>query len=217
MGTGKTGIGEASNRIGTTARNGAAKKNMGQSREIALFGGSFNPLHMGHVYVMAHVLATEPVDELWLVPAHTHAFAKSLAPYDIRLRMCEEACRLFSRRVRVSTAERDIARADRPSFTIDTLSHLQEQCSDVRFGLVIGSDILATFGKWKESARIRKLARLIVIHRAGHPVEDAGPPLPDVSSTWIRQRLRRKESLHGWVPKEVARMCEETSESFNQS
>jgi nicotinate-nucleotide adenylyltransferase len=178
------------------------------TREVALFGGSFNPPHMGHVYVIAHVLATEGVDELWLVPTHTHAFGKALAPFPTRLGMCRMVAELFTDRVRASSVEGDLARKGKENRTVDTLAHLAEAYPSHRFSLVIGSDLLAEIEKWKEADRIREMARLIVIHRAGHPVPDAGPPIPDVSSTWIRERLARRESVKGWVPSAVAEACE---------
>jgi hypothetical protein len=58
-------------------------------RSVALLGGSFNPPHVGHLLLAQYVLATAPVDELWLLPTFRHAFGKDLAPYDDRLAMCE--------------------------------------------------------------------------------------------------------------------------------
>ena len=55
---------------------------------VALIGGSFNPPHVGHLLAAHFVRATEPVDEVWLVPADEHPFGKPLAPFEHRLRMC---------------------------------------------------------------------------------------------------------------------------------
>lgn len=180
-----------------------------RNREIALFGGAFNPPHVGHVYVASHVLATEDVDELWLVPTFAHAFGKSLAPFEARMNMCREVASLFGERVRATAVERELAEAGRPSFTIDTLDHLLANHPESDFALVIGSDNLSSLDRWKDAERLRSLARLIVINRSGHPLEGTGPAIPDVSSTWIRERLRLGRSVRGWVPMRVAEECEQ--------
>ena len=68
---------------------------MSLSGEVALFGGSFNPPHMGHVWATASVLASEAVDHLLLVPTHTHAFGKPLAPFAARVAMCQSVAKLM--------------------------------------------------------------------------------------------------------------------------
>ena len=66
------------------------------SRRIALYGGSFNPPHAGHLLVTAYVLATCEVDGLWLMPAFRHPFGKELAPFEDRVEMCRRIAGLFS-------------------------------------------------------------------------------------------------------------------------
>ncbi len=182
-----------------------ARQSSAGSREVALFGGSFNPPHIGHVYVIAHVLATQPVDELWLVPTHTHAFGKELAPFEARLDMCRKVAAIFGPKVSASGVEADFEA--RASFTIDTLEHLQRKHRSHRFALVIGSDNLGDLNEWKEADRLRRMVRLIVINRSGYPMEGEGPAIPDVSSTWVRERLRLGEDVSGWVPSIVAEYC----------
>ena len=63
---------------------------------IALFGGSFNPPHVGHMMAAYYVIATRPVDKLWLMPAYRHPFGKRLAPFDDRVKMCELAAAPFA-------------------------------------------------------------------------------------------------------------------------
>src|SRR5437762_1596230 len=94
--------------------------------EIALFGGSFDPPTMGHLLAVAHVLATEPVDELWLVPVFEHPFRKRLvAPFDLRVELCEAALQSVPLlRARVSRAESELRGEGR---TVDLLEHLHAQ------------------------------------------------------------------------------------------
>jgi len=169
--------------------------------EVALLGGSFNPPHVGHLIAAHYVRATQPVDEVWLVPAYRHPFGKPLADFEHRVRMCQAICADASGWLRVSEVESEI---DGEGRTIDTLLRLKQTHPGHRYTLVIGSDILKDLPHWKEFERIRELARVLVLHRAGHPSPMAvGPPLAEVSSTQIRAMLERGELPVELVPRAV--------------
>ncbi|RMG19598.1 MAG: nicotinate-nicotinamide nucleotide adenylyltransferase [Deltaproteobacteria bacterium] len=176
------------------------------SGEVALFGGSFNPPHIGHVWAAASVLAVESVDHLLFVPTHTHAFGKPLAPFAARVAMCRAVAELFDERVRVSTIEGDLARKGQENRTVDTLRALSHAYPQARFALVVGSDLLAELDDWKEIDTVRAMARFIVLPREGFP-GGKGPPIPNVSSTWIRAQLARGASVEGFVPRAVEALC----------
>ncbi len=168
---------------------------------MALLGGSFNPPHVGHLLAAHYVRATQRVDEVWLMPTFRHPFGKSLTPFEHRVAMCEAMCRDASGWMRVSKVERDVPGEGR---TVDTLSHLIAREPECSFMLVIGSDILADLPKWKDFHRIEQMAQVLVLHRAGHPADRAvGPPLAEVSSTEIRERLARGQSASELVPRAV--------------
>lgn len=169
--------------------------------KVALFGGSFNPPHVGHLLVSSYVLATAEVDELWLMPAFTHAFGKALAPFEDRLRMCELLASYFAERVVVSPVESEVAMGGR---TVDTLEHLRAKLPGHEFRLVVGSDILGETSLWKDFDRVRELAPLLVVARGGHPHPEArGPEMPEVSSTEVRSRLVAGEGAEELVPRKV--------------
>ncbi len=173
---------------------------------IALLGGSFNPPHIAHVLSTAQVLALHEPDELWWVPAVRHAFGKPLAAYDERVTLAELAVATLAPRVRVSRAEADAAAAGSGGTTVELLRHLGAVHPDHRFLWIIGSDILLEKDRWERFDEVTRLAELVVVNRAGFPeVPGAGAPLPAVSSTEIRDRLARGESLTGLVPAAVAR------------
>lgn len=168
----------------------------------AIFGGSFNPPHVGHVLAGAWVLSTQDVDELVVVPALEHAFGKELAPYAHRRRMTELAFGGL-RRARVSDVE---ARMGRPSYTVRTLERLRAEHPSVELRLVIGSDLVDQLPSWKEGHRIPALAAPLVVGRAGHhdPSDGAADVLmPEVSSTEIRRRLAAGEPADALVPRAV--------------
>jgi nicotinate-nucleotide adenylyltransferase len=169
--------------------------------EVALFGGSFNPPHVGHLLAVHYVRATWKVDEVWLLPSFQHPFRKALAPFEHRAAMCQMLCDDTSGWLKVSQVERELGGEGR---TVDTLIHLAAAYPGVRFTWVIGSDILPDLPNWKDFDRIRQLARVLVLHRAGHPAPEAmGPPLAEVSSTQVREALERGEIPSGLVPRRV--------------
>ena len=175
--------------------------------EIALFGGSFDPPHVGHLLAGAYVLATEPVDELWLVPVFAHPFAKPLVgSYDHRVELCEKLAGELPR-TRVSRAEEDSGETR----TVDLLEWLHRKHPAHRWALVLGTDLNAETSQWKRFARIQQLARIIKVQRGGHPEppEAASPAaqaniiIPEISSTQVRTLLKQGADVSRLVPRAV--------------
>ncbi len=171
-------------------------------KEIALLGGSFNPVHVAHLMAAWWTLATQGVSEVWLLPAYQHPFGKRLAPFRDRVRMCRLAA-AGMRGVRVCAAEAELRGDPLVGKTARTLEHLHRKHPGHRFALVVGADVLAEADKWYRFDRVRRLARLIVVGRAGHPGGGAAPALPPVSSTEVRDKLRRGEDVSALVPRAV--------------
>jgi nicotinate-nucleotide adenylyltransferase len=168
---------------------------------LAVYGGSFDPPHLGHTLVCAYVLAACAVDRLVVVPVGQHPFSKRVAPFADRLRMCELAFGDL-RRLDVSSIEHELPS---PSLTLNTLTALQTRFPDAAFRLVIGSDLLPETQHWFEFERVRAMAPPIVVQREGHPTPGAlGPALPDISSTLVRERLRLDAPTDGLLSPEVA-------------
>ena len=166
---------------------------------VALFGGSFNPPHVGHLLAATYVRATQGVDQVWWVPAANHPFGKPLTAFEHRLAMCRAIAADTSGWLKVSPVEQELGGEGR---TVDMLEHLTAAHPGVAFTFVIGSDILKDLPHWKNVERIRELATLLVLHRAGHPAPGAvGPPLVEVSSTGIREKLARGEDVSDLVPR----------------
>src|SRR6187549_742241 len=105
---------------------------------VALFGGSFNPPHVGHQLAALYVLETAAVDELWFVPTFLHPFDKPLERFADRFALCQRAAEALGPRVRVSDIE---ARLGGQSRTLRTVQTLIAAHPDVVFSLVIGSDL----------------------------------------------------------------------------
>jgi nicotinate-nucleotide adenylyltransferase len=181
---------------------------------IGLFGGSFNPPHVAHQLVALYVLESQEIDELWLVPTFRHAFGKELVPFADRVAMCEHAMQALLPRVTICQIEAELAA--RPGFVSSRTVHLLEallaQHSEHRFRLVIGSDILGETDKWYRWDDVIRMAPPIIIGRAGHLPDGATATdlaMPEVSSTEVRLRLRRREPVGNLLPRRVVRYIDE--------
>ncbi len=169
--------------------------------KIALYGGSFNPPHVGHLLVISYVLATADVDELWLMPAYRHAFGKALVPFANRIEMCRLLTSFFAGGVGVTGVEAELAGSGR---TLDTLEHLQANNPDASFRLVVGSDILEEAASWHAFDEVEERAPLLIVARSGHPHPRAsGPWMPAISSTEVRDRLASGVGAERLVPRVI--------------
>jgi nicotinate-nucleotide adenylyltransferase len=172
--------------------------------EIALFGGSFDPPHVGHLLAAQYVLATEPVDELWLLPVFQHPLGKEArAPFEHRALLCEKLASLLGPRAKVSRIEAEVPGLAR---TVDLLEYLRTARPHDRFALVLGSDLARERPQWKRFERIEELARLIQLVRggfAGERSEQGAVVLPAVSSSQVRALLESGASASRLVPRVV--------------
>jgi nicotinate-nucleotide adenylyltransferase len=166
---------------------------------VAFFGGSFNPPHIAHQLVALYVLETARVDELWLVPCAKHPFDKVLAPFSHRLRMCELAAAALGPRVRTSDIENRLGGESR---TLVTLKALRAEHPEHELHLVIGADIEPELPLWYGAAELLREVPRIVVGRTGFP-GGTGLAMPKVSSTEVRARLARGESVSHLVPQRV--------------
>jgi len=184
-------------------------------RDYALFGGSFDPVHNAHVIIAQKLFEIlNPLKKMYIVPAGCSPFKtdEENTPFDIRYRWCESA---FSglKGIEVLDIERDTG-IEKPSYTIDTLNRFYD-----RFGeypvLVIGEDSLQGFHKWRAFDEIMKKTTLSVYKRRfSSQLSEAERRYPDrisihdtayieISSTEIRERLRRGKTIRGFVPQSI--------------
>ena len=178
---------------------------------IALYGGSFNPPHMGHQMACVYLLEALGADGVWLVPSWSHPFGKTLAEFSQRIAMCERLARPLGDRVQVSSVEQELGGA---GHTYDTIAHLQNTHPELHFSLAVGADIISESGQWHRWNDIEAMVPIIVIGRSGYEAQGYDDnistlELPRVSSTEVRKRLSENKSVKGLVPLSVARYVEE--------
>lgn len=178
------------------------------NKTLAVFGGSFNPPHVGHQLACLYVLETQPVDEVMMVPCFRHPFDKTLVDFADRVEMCRRAAWRLEPRVSVSTVEEDLGPG--MSLTLQTLETLMRLHPGCAFRLVMGADLLAERDKWYRWSEVERLASPIVLGRQGYPRPSAaGIDLPGVSSSMVREHLVRGEPVDHLVPQQVIRYIHE--------
>jgi len=153
---------------------------------IAVFGGSFNPFGLNHLFVVGHILMNDlDIDQVMVVPCFEQEGKNNLAPFDLRLEMCSAATKCFTeRRVVVSDIERGTK-----SFTVDTLQLLHKKFPKDHFRFVMGADLIESAKTWNGWEEIVKLAPPYIVGRAGISNTEATPICPAISSTLIRNLL----------------------------
>lgn len=177
---------------------------------IGLFFGSFNPIHQGHLILSQFILNQTDLAEIWFVvsPQNPLKSMVDLFPEEDRLEM-----------VKLAIKDQDKFKAcdvefamPRPSYTYNTLLELGEKHPDKEFVLILGSDNLQHFDKWKDHERILLDYDLIVYNREHNTGGDFAKnqkvrmlkgPMLNISSTQIRSYMRLGRSIKFMVPKEV--------------
>lgn len=166
---------------------------------LAVYGGSFDPPHVGHVLAVQYVLSVGLADRVLVVPVFQHALQKELSPFDVRLEMCQRA---FStdERVEVTDIEESLPR---PSYTLLTLEKLKELYPGESLRLIVGADVLPDAPHWHRFEEVRRIAPLIVLGRAGVKSEQAPEALlPEVSSSEARAWWRSEASQEARAKRE---------------
>jgi nicotinate-nucleotide adenylyltransferase len=175
---------------------------------IGLFGGSFDPIHHGHLIVAQAVVEALGLDQLRFVPAREQPFkaGQHLAPPELRARMVQLA---IAGEPRFGLERAELDRAG-PSYTVDTLRILRQREPGRRFALLVGADAARDLPLWREAAALPDLADLIVFARAGGavpqlpwPVRPVTVPGIEISATDIRARVRQGRPIRYLVPDPV--------------
>ncbi|WP_300764969.1 nicotinate (nicotinamide) nucleotide adenylyltransferase [uncultured Bacteroides sp.] len=166
-----------------------------------IFGGSFNPIHIGHLALGNYLCENGYVDELWFLVSPQNPFKQnqSLLDDSIRLRLVQEATKGYPK-FYASDFEFNLPK---PSYTINTLIKLSETYPDRDFYLIIGADNWAAFDRWKSPEAIISKFHVLVYPRLGYEIPDSLPqnveaidsPLIEVSSTFIRESISQGKDV----------------------
>jgi nicotinate-nucleotide adenylyltransferase len=156
---------------------------------IGILGGSFDPIHFGHLKLATSFKEKEHLDEIWLIPAKANPLKKQspLASCEDRLEMARLAIRPFPN---FRVLEEECQRKE-PSYTIDTLRFLKDKWPEPEYFLLLGEDAWKDLPNWKEASKIQTYAKILVA------------PRDEISSTKIRLNAKKQLLLDSLVPKEV--------------
>ncbi|WP_295126191.1 nicotinate (nicotinamide) nucleotide adenylyltransferase [uncultured Chitinophaga sp.] len=177
--------------------------------KIGLYFGSFNPIHTGHLIIANHVAYHTDLDKVWLVvsPHNPLKSSSSLLNEHNRFHLVEMAVE-GEQRLRASNIEFSLPR---PSYTIDTLTYLEEKFPTQQFVVIMGSDSFQNISKWKNYMNLVQNYEIYVYRRPGHDVQPMhgvkvlDAPMLDISSTMVRQNVKDGKSIKYLVPDSVQR------------
>lgn len=170
---------------------------------VAILGGSFNPVHNGHIALARGVVQSGLAQEVWLTLSPLNplkAHPEELLPDEVRLEMLRLATQ-GEPGLKVCDIELSLPR---PSYTVNTLTALAERYPETDFRLLIGSDNMLIFDRWKDHEVILSRFVPIVYPRPGYPWPGAlNLPVHDISSTEVRRMLKAGERVNNYIPAEV--------------
>lgn len=176
-----------------------------------IFGGSFDPIHIGHAMMANHLSQSGLTDEVWLMPGKVNPLKSSSPPAPEQRRV--EMCRLVADDCEaVSVCDIELT-LPAPSFTSSTMKYLEELYADRRFSILIGSDNWLCFDRWRDHEWLKSSFGIIIYPRPGYELDSAALPqgvtlLEDapqslISSTFIRKGFAAGKKMNFFVPDKV--------------
>ncbi len=179
--------------------------------EICIFGGSFNPIHNGHIHLARQILRHAPIQEVWLIVSPHNPLKENTSLMDDQLRL--QLARIAvqkEKQIKISDIEMHLPR---PSYTWQTMKALEKEYPQHRFSLLIGADNWVNFDKWHAHQEILKHHYIYIYPRKGYTVDTNTLPdnvrlldveTIDISSTQIRKLHSEHKDISTLLPKKVA-------------
>lgn len=177
--------------------------------KIGLYFGSFNPVHVGHLIIVNHILNESELEKIWFIVSPLNPFKDShnlMNEYD-RLHLVKKAIE-EDPRLKASDIEFSLPK---PSYTVHTLAYLKEKYPDHSFSIIMGSDSFQNLGKWKNPETLIENYPIIIYKRPGFDVNNKlnanitimDAPLLEISSTHIRRLIKAGKSIKYLVPSNI--------------
>jgi nicotinate-nucleotide adenylyltransferase len=188
-------------------------------KQIGIYSGSFNPIHLGHTQLAKHILEQKIVDEVWFIVSPCNPLKERTELLDefIRLEMLVLAIQ-YHPQMKASDVEFSMPI---PSYSIDTLNVLRLQYPEYQFSLIIGSDNAIIFDQWKDYHKILEDYPILVYPRLDFDFQVVANKYPrmkllstpyyNVSSTQIRQLIKERKDLSPYLDLSVIQLIEENN------
>lgn len=180
-----------------------------QKKKVGIFGGSFNPIHTGHIALAKSLCQQAGLDEVWLMVSPMNPFKKAatdLLDDKQRLAIVQHA---LKDEPKLKACDFEF-KLPKPSYTWHTLQALSRDFTDIDFTLLIGGDNWSAFDKWYHHEDIMSHYPIVVYPRQGSDIGTVptgvtivDTPLLNISSTEIRKRIKEGKSIHGMVPENI--------------
>jgi nicotinate-nucleotide adenylyltransferase len=185
--------------------------------KIGLYGGSFNPIHHGHLIFARLAKEQLGLDRVVFIPAAISPFKQDITPAPAGLR-CAMVCAAIAGELGFECSDIEIHRPG-PSYSIDTVRQFRDDEPDAELYYLIGDDILPTLDAWHEIGALRKLVTFVVMARDAITVPPEIPVVQrrfDISSTDIRNRVACGRSIRYLLPMDVSHLIEQNGLYLNE-
>lgn len=165
--------------------------------KVLVYGGSFNPPHVGHVLTAFHAAMLEEPDLTLIIPTFQHPYGKVLADYEDRVQMCKLAFAAIPG-AEVSRIEQELGGV---SWTLRTVREVMARYPDASISMIMGSDVYFDYPSWEDYPELKKLLTIVPIGRLSLPLWDDPDPMraPDISSSRIREAIEKTGSMDSVV------------------
>lgn len=179
-------------------------------KQVGVYGGSFNPIHNGHIQLAKHILRLSALDEIWFMVSPQNPLKPQNELLDDHLRL-EMARTALQNEPKLIACDTEI-HLSKPSYTWNTLRHLSTEHPEARFTLIIGADNWLVFNQWAHHEEILQKYEIIIYPRLNAPVNKQSlphnahlldTPLYNISSTEVRRRIQQGKSVDLLIPSAI--------------
>lgn len=193
-------------------------KTLGRKTKVAILGGAFNPIHLGHIQLAQLVLnSLGEFDEVWLMPAYNHMYNKDMVSPEHRLKMCEIAAQKDNR-IKIFDYEIKNKLRGETYYFFKRLKEETDLNEKYQFSMIIGLDNANTFDKWVNYQELERMTRFVVVQRAGverkmdvdwylqkpHLFVNNESDIMNVSSTFVRDlMIKKSDKILNYIDKNV--------------
>ncbi len=167
---------------------------------IGLFGGGFDPPHLGHYQIMQYLHSLSLYHEIWMIPSYSHPNNKIMADFKHRKSMCEILVSHFGSFAQACTIEAELPQ---PNYTLNTVKELYKRNPNIVFEWIVGSDSVQNLHQWYHSSELQEIITFCIIGRTNHQIDHSQLPkhyrliakdILNYSSSEIREKLSLKLS-----------------------